>query len=67
VRGYAVFFCLSILGAVLLISDVLDTERHRTFNLVIVTIMFCGAAVDLALWARRRWLHRRVELSRSSG
>jgi hypothetical protein len=67
VRGYAVFCALSALGAVLLISDVLDPERHRTFNLVIVAIMFCGAMLDLALWARRRRLNRRVELARSLG
>jgi hypothetical protein len=62
VRGYAVFCALSTLGAVLLISDVLDPERHRAFNLVIVAIMFGGAALDLALWIRRRRLHRRSRL-----
>jgi hypothetical protein len=31
-----------------------DAERHRTVNVVIVAIMFCGAACDLALWIRRR-------------
>jgi hypothetical protein len=67
VRGYAVFCALSTLGVVLLISDVLGPERHRTFNLVIVAIMFCGATLDLALWARRRRLHRRLELLRRLG
>lgn len=66
-RGYAVFSALSTLGIVLVISDVLDSERHRTFNLVIVAIMFCGATLDLALWTWRRRLRRRVELSRILG
>jgi hypothetical protein len=42
------------LGAALLVSETLDAQRHRTLNLVIVAIMFCGAALDLALWIRRR-------------
>lgn len=54
VRGYKVFIALMTLGAMLLVSDVLDAERHRTLNLVIVAIMFGGAAFDLALWIRRR-------------
>ena len=53
-RGYAVFIALMTLGATLLVSDTLDAERHRAVNLVIVAIMFCGAALDLALWIRRR-------------
>ena len=53
-RGHTVFIALLTVGAVLLISDVLDTERHRTFHLVIVAIMFGGAALDLALWIRRQ-------------
>ena len=53
-RGYAVFIALMTLGAMLLVSEALDAQRHRTLNLVIVAIMFCGAALDLALWIRRR-------------
>ena len=53
-RGYAVFIALMTLGATLLVSEALDAQRHRTLNLVIVAIMFCGAALDLALWIRRR-------------
>jgi hypothetical protein len=67
VRGYVGFCALSTLGAVLLISDVLDPVRHRAFNLVIVAIMFCVATLDLALWTRRRRLRRRVELARGLG
>lgn len=59
-RGYAVFCALSALAIVLLTSDVLDTERHRTFDLVIVAIMFCGATLDLAVWTWRRRLDRRI-------
>jgi membrane protein DedA with SNARE-associated domain len=54
VRGNAVFIVLMALGATLLVSDALDAQRHRTVNLVIVAIMFCGAALDLAWWIRRR-------------
>jgi hypothetical protein len=54
VRGYAVFIILMTLGTTLLVSEALDAQRHRTLNLVIVAIMFCGAALDLALWIRRR-------------
>ena len=54
VRGYTVFIALMTLGVMLVVSDVLDAERHRTINLVIVAIMFCGAALDIALWIRRR-------------
>ena len=53
-RGDAVFIALMTLGATLLVSEALDAQRHRTLNLVIVAIMFCGAALDLALWIRRR-------------
>ena len=53
-RGYAVFIALMTLGATLLVSESLDAQRHRTLNLVIVAIMFCGAALDLGLWIRRR-------------
>jgi hypothetical protein len=53
-RGYAVFIALMTLGATLVISEALDAQRHRTLNLVIVAIMFGGAALDLALWIRRR-------------
>jgi hypothetical protein len=67
VRGYGVFFALSTLGTVLLTSDVLDAQRHRTFNLVIMAIMFCGATLDLALWTRRQRVRRRVELAGSLG
>jgi hypothetical protein len=54
VRGYAVFIALMTLGTTLLVSEALDAQRHRTLNLAIVAIMFCGAALDLALWIRRR-------------
>ncbi|MGA8330766.1 MAG: hypothetical protein WB777_15910 [Mycobacterium sp.] len=53
-RRYTVFIALMTLGAMLLVSDALDTVRHRTLNLVIVAIMFCGAALDLVLWMRRQ-------------
>ncbi len=53
-RGYAVFIALMTLGATLLVSEALDARQHRTLNLVIVAIMFCGAALDLALSIRRR-------------
>jgi hypothetical protein len=52
------------LGTMLLVSQVIDAERYRTFNLVIVAIMFSGAALDLALWVRRRRFGRRAESAR---
>ena len=52
------------LGTMLLVSEVLDAERHRTLDLVIVAIMFSGAALDLALWIRRRRFRRRAESAR---
>ena len=54
VRGSVAFLALMALGVVLLVSDALDTEQHRTFNLVIAAVMFCLAALDLALWIRRQ-------------
>ena len=60
-RGYTVFIALMTLGTMLLVSEVLDAQRHRTLNLVIVAIMFSGAALDLALWIRRRRYRRRAE------
>ena len=60
-RGYGVFVALMTLGTMLLVSEVLDAERHRTLDLVIVAIMFSGAALDLALWIRRRRFRRRSE------
>jgi hypothetical protein len=64
VRGYGVFIALMTLGTMLLVSEVLDAERHRTLDLVIVAIMFSGAALDLALWIRRRRFRRRAESAR---
>jgi len=64
VRGYGVFVALMTLGTMLLVSEVLDAERHRTLDLVIVAIMFSGAALDLALWIRRRRFRRRAESAR---
>ena len=63
-RGYGVFVALMTLGTMLLVSEVLDAERHRTLDLVIVAIMFSGAALDLALWIRRRRFRRRAESAR---
>jgi hypothetical protein len=63
-RGYTVFIALMTLGTMLLVSEVLDAQRHRTLNLVIVAIMFSGAALDLALWTRRRRFRRRAESAR---
>ncbi len=54
VRGYKAFIALMTLGTMLLVSDKLDAAGHRTFNFVIVAIMFGGAALDIALWIRRR-------------
>lgn len=63
-RGYRVFVALMALGTMLLVSQVIDAERYRTFNIVIVAIMFSGAALDLALWVRRRRFGRRAESAR---
>jgi hypothetical protein len=63
-RGYTVFIALMTLGTMLLVSEVLDAQRHRTLNIVIVAIMFSGAALDLALWTRRRRFRRRAESAR---
>ncbi len=64
-RGYTVFIALMTLGAVLLVSDAVDADRHRTFNVVIVAIMFCGAALDLTLWMRRQRFRGRADLFRN--
>lgn len=64
-RGYTVFIVLMTLAAVLLFSDAVDTDRHRAFNLVIVAIMFCGAALDLTLWMRRQRFRGRADPSRN--
>jgi hypothetical protein len=64
VRSYRVFIALMTLATMLMVSEVLDAERHRTFNLVIVAIMFFGAALDLAVWIRRRRFLRRAESAR---
>jgi hypothetical protein len=64
VRGYKVFIALMMLGTLLLVSEVLDAERHRTLNVVIVAVMFSGAALDLALWIRRRRFRRQAESAR---
>jgi hypothetical protein len=64
VRGYKVFIALMMLGTLLLVSEVLDAERHRTLDVVIVAVMFSGAALDLALWIRRRRFRRQAESAR---
>jgi hypothetical protein len=64
VRSYRVFIALMTLATMLVVSEVLDAEGHRTLNLVIVAIMFSGAALDLALWVRRRRFRRQAESAR---